>query len=48
MHNVLIEVSIVNMETLDLTNAVAIALANSPDLGSNVRIHRITVEEADA
>lgn len=42
-----IEASIVNMEIMDLTNAIAIALANSPDMG-NVRIHRLTVEEADA
>lgn len=48
MHNVMIEISVVNMETLDLANAVAVALANSPDINSNSKIHRIIVEEADA
>lgn len=47
MHTVIIEASITNMEILDLTNAVSVALANSPDM-NNVLVHRITVEEMDA
>lgn len=49
MYNINIEISVSDLETLDLTNAVAIALANSPDLTPNgAKVHRIIVEEADA
>ena len=49
MYTINIEVSVPRefMELLDLTNAVAIALANSSDMEHAV-VHRITVEEADA
>jgi len=44
VHTITLEVSIVNIEILDLTNAIAIALANSPDM-NNVHVHRIIVKE---
>lgn len=47
MHNIIIEASIVNMETIDLANFITGALANNTNM-KNVHIHRITVEETDA
>lgn len=48
-HKITIDVSIENMEILDLTNAVAIALANSIDMSTpNVTIHSIVVEAKES
>lgn len=46
MYRIEIEVSLSNIEIMDLVNAVALALGNSPDM-AHARIHRITFEEAD-